>query len=258
MSLKRILVISKQNSLLILKDPGPIFLFIVTPMMVMAVIKPTQAIVLIDRGYPDTNGSEQVVPGLTIMFAFFWVMYVGRNFFAEHGWGTWERLQTTAASQGEIMLGKVLPAFVIIVFQMVALFVVGTTAFGLNSNGPVLALLIPAVPLATCVLALTLVLVALCHTLTQIDALSNALTMVYASIGGPLAPIAALPEWAQTISPATPSYWAVKASDRVILEGEGVSSVLVPSLVLLLFTVVLGALAVSRFSFGESKAIEAA
>lgn len=258
MRLQRVLVIARHNARLILADPGPIFVFLLTPLLVMAIIKPTQELVLLSRGFPDTNGSEQVVPGFTVMFAFFWLAFIGRTFFAEHGWGTWERLRATVASPVEIMAGKVLPAFVVIVVQVVLLFGLGSILFDLTSAGPVLALAIVVVPLIACVLALTLALVAVCRTLTQIDALGNMLTMVFACVGGPLAPIAALPGWVETISPGTPSYWAIAASDKVILEGEGVGAVIVPALVLLLFTALFLAVAVTRFSFGQAKAIEAA
>jgi ABC-2 type transport system permease protein len=258
MGAKRIQILFSQNARLLLGDPGPIFVFILTPLLVMAVIKPTQEIVLINRGFPDTNGSEQVVPGFTIMFAFFWMAFIGRSFFAEHGWGTWERLQATPASRAEIMLGKVLPAFLVILVQIVVLFVLSTILFDLESQGPLLVLLLPGVALICCVLALTVVLVAFCRTLTQIDALANMLTMVFACVGGSLAAISALPGWVETIAPAVPSYWATLATDRVILEGQGLSDVIVPTLVLLGFTVLLAVLAATRFSFGQSKAIEAA
>ena len=257
MSVSRVLVIFRHNLRLLLGDPAPVVVFILTPLLVMAIIKPTQELVLVSRGFPDTNGSEQVVPGFTIMFAFFWVIFIGRGFFAEHGWGTWERLQATQATAAEIMLGKLLPAFVVIVVQMTILFAGGTLIFDMESKGPLLALVLVLLPLITTVLALTLALVSMCRTLVQIDASANLLMMVFAALGGSLAPIAALPDWAQTVSPATPSYWAVKASDKVILEGDGVSAVLTPALVLVLFTLVLTMLAVSRFSFAESKAIEA-
>lgn len=257
MNIGRVLVIFRHNLRLLLSDPAPVVVFVLTPLLVMAILKPTQELVLVSRGFPDTNGSEQVVPGFTIMFAFFWVIFIGRGFFAEHGWGTWERLQATQATAAEIMLGKLLPAFVVIAVQMTILFVAGTLIFDMDSQGPLLALVIVFVPLITTVLALTLALVAMCRTLVQIDAAANLLMMIFAALGGSLAVIAALPDWAQTVSPATPSYWAVKASDKVILEGEGVSAVLTPALILVLFTLVFTLLAVSRFSFGESKAIEA-
>jgi ABC-2 type transport system permease protein len=255
---KHVSVIFWQNVRIQLRDPGPIFVFILTPLLVMAVLRPTQEIVLINRGFPDTNGSEQVVPGFTIMFVFFWMAFVGRSFFAEHGWGTWERLLTTPATKTQILFGKVLPAFVIVLIQVIVLFALGTLIFDMNSEGPLIALLIPGLALISTMLALTLALVAFCRTLTQIDALANALTMVFACIGGSLATLAALPNWVETIAPAVPSYWATTAADDIILEGKGISAVWVPTLVLLGFTAIFACLAASRFSFGQSKAIEAA
>jgi ABC-2 type transport system permease protein len=255
MSLSRTLVVFRQNARLLLGDPGPVVVFILTPLLTMAILKPTQDIVLVERGFPDTNGSEQVVPGFTVMFAFFWITFVGRTFFVEHGWGTWERLQTTAASAGEILFGKVLPAAVVILLQMVILFAAGSVVFDLNSQGPLPALLIVAVPLVACVLTLTLALVAVARTLTQVDAAGNLATMVFASLGGSLAPISVLPNWAETIAPATPNYWAVKATDAVILEGDGISATLGPAGVLLAFSTVFAIVAVLNFRFTASKAI---
>jgi ABC-2 type transport system permease protein len=184
--------------------------------------------------------------------------FIGRSSFAEHGWGTWERLLATPASKAEILLGKVLPAFVIILVQVVVLFGPSTILFDMNSKGPLIVLLIPGVALIATVLTLTVALVAFCRTLTQIDALANALTMVFACVGGSLATLAALPNWVETIGPAVPSYWATTAADDIILEGKGISAVWVPTLVLLGFAVLFAGLAATRFSFGQTKAIEAA
>ena len=255
MDLRRTAVIFRHNARLLLGDPGPVAVFVLTPLLVMAILRPTQHVVLVDRGFPETNGSEQVVPGFTVMFAFFWMMFVGRTFFAEHSWGTWDRLQTTAASGGEIMLGKLLPAFVVILAQLLILFGVGSVLFDLNSQGSLLSLLPVAVPFVITVLAMTLALVGLFRTLAQLEAAANLATMVFASLGGSLTVISALPDWAGAIAPATPGYWAVKASDSVILEGEGLSATLGPAGVLLLFAAGFTILAATTFSFSARKAI---
>ena len=46
-----------------------------------------------------------------------------------------------------------------------------------------------------------------------------------AGIGGALTPFETLPGWAQTIAPVTPTYWAVKAFEKVILRGGSLSEV---------------------------------
>jgi ABC-2 type transport system permease protein len=256
LSLSRSLVIARHNLRLLLGDPGPIFIFVLTPLLVMAVNRPSQAVVLHNEGYAFANGSQQVVPGFIAMFAFFWVAFVGRNFVAEHGWGTWERLQIAPASAGDIMLGKVLPAFVVILAQMGLLFGLGYLLFGLSSKGPAIVLVLVAVPLTTTVLALTLALVGVVRTLTQVNAFGNLITMLFASVGGALAAISVLPGWARTIAPATPGYWANRAAADVILKGRGAGAVVGPAGMLLLFTAVFAIVATSTFSLSEAKSIE--
>ena len=255
MSLWRSLVIAQHNIRLLLGDPGPVVVFILTPLLVMAILRDTSKIVLVERGFVEANGAEQVVPGFTVMFSFFWVAFVGRTFFVEHGWGTWERLQATAAGPAEILLGKVLPAFLTILFQMVLLFVVGSLAFDLTSQGPIAVLLVVAVPLITAVLAVTIALVGTVGSLSQEEAVANLTMMVFAALGGALTPVFVLPGWAQEIAPATPTYWALKASNEVILEGQGLSAVWAPAGVLALFTLAFLALAVATFRFTDRKAV---
>lgn len=188
------------------------------------------------------------------MFAFFWLAWVGRTIFAEHGWGTWDRLQAMA-SPTEVTVGKLLPAFVLITLQMILLFVVGGLVLGLSSKGPVLSLVILAPALAICMLALTFAIVAFCRTMPQLDAISNLLVLVFASLGGALALTAALPGWARTIAPAVPSHWAMQASTDVILKGRGIGSVLGPTAVLLGFSAVFLLLAALRFHPTDRKLV---
>lgn len=246
--------IFRHNVRLLLGDPGPIMVFFVTPMLVMAVMRPTYKFLLVNgEGFPNANGSEHAVPGFVVMFTFFWIGFVGRNFISEHGWGTWERLRASFASPREVMIGKILPAFVLIFAQVVILFILGSIVFDLNSEGPILSLAVVALPLVTCVLALCLALVGLSRTLSQIDAFGNMLTMMFASIGGSLVPIASLPAFVQDISPGTPTYWVINSSQQVILEGEGLSATLPAAGALLGFTALFATLALLTFKFSETK-----
>lgn len=255
--MSRSLAIFRHNARLLLLDPGPVFVFFLTPVMVMAIMKPSLKFILANedggRYAAFVNGSEHAVPAFVAMFAFFWIGFVGRNFISEHGWGTWERLRASFASPAEVMIGKVLPAFVLITAQVVILFAIGAFLFDMDSQGPVLSLAVIVIPLVTCVLGLCLVLVGICRTLTEIDAIGNMFTMLFAAIGGCLIPQSTLPELAQDIAPATPTYWAVKASHEVILEGDGLSATLPAAGALLGFTLLFGVIAFFTFKFGEVK-----
>jgi ABC-2 type transport system permease protein len=250
----RLFVIFRHQTRLLLGNPGSLVIFLGVPLLVMVIMKTTQKSALLASGFHNVNGSEQAVPGFTVMFVFFWLAWVGRTFFAEHGWGTWDRLQA-AASTKEVIAGKLLPAFVLITLQMIILFAVGDLALGLNSKGSLVSLAILAPALAICVLALAFAIVSFCRTMTQLDAVSNLMVLVFASLGGALALTTALPQWAQDIAPVVPSHWAMQASTDVILKGKGLGSVLGATAVLLGFSALFFALGAIRFRPNDHKMV---
>ncbi len=254
MSSRRLLIISRHQTKLLLGNPGALVIFVIIPLLTMVIMKTTQKAALLGAGYRHVNGAEQAVPGFTVMFAFFWLVFVGRTFFAEHSWGTWDRLQMMASTT-EVIVGKLLPSFVVITIQMIMLFAIGDVVLGMNSKGSMAMLVILAPALAICVLALTFALVSFCSTMSQMDASSNLLMLVFASLGGALALTTALPQWAQTISPVIPSHWAMQASTDVILKGDGFGSVIGPTAVLLGFAALFTMLAAIRFRPTDRKLV---
>jgi ABC-2 type transport system permease protein len=252
---RRILPVARQSLRLLLGNPAPLFLFFFTPMLMMAILRPTFQRVLQVEGFHDVNGSEQVVPGFIAFFGFFWCVFIGRTFFDEHSWGTWQRLQTSEASPVEILVGKVAPAFVLILGQIVLLFVIGALVFDLHSAASVLPLLLIALPLAAVVTSLTILLVGVLKEMIQLDAVGNLMVMVFAALGGGLAPVPELPKWAQDIAPVVPSYWATKAARRVILQGESLSGVVVPALALCGYALVFTVVAFRTFDFSDQKVV---
>ena len=84
MSRRRLLIISRHQAKLLLGNPGALVIFVIIPLLTMVIMKSTQKSALLGAGYRHVNGAEQAVPGFTVMFAFFWLVFVGRTFFAEH------------------------------------------------------------------------------------------------------------------------------------------------------------------------------
>jgi len=137
--------------------------------------------------------------------------------------------------------------------QLSVLFGIGGLAFGLDVRGSYVALVLVAAALAICLVSLGFLLLAICRTVMQLNAVTNLGTMLLAGLGGAIAPITALPDWARTIAPATPSYWAMRGFRSVILEAGGVDAVVLPVVVLLAFTVAFAAIAGARFRVEETK-----
>lgn len=80
--------------------------------------------------------------------------------------------------------------------------------------------------------------------------------LMHLHVRGPvlaLVPLSVLPGWAHAVAPATPTYWAMRGFQSVILDGRGVSGVLLPVAVLLSMSAVFAAVSLARFRFADEK-----
>ena len=73
-----------------------------------------------------------LVPSYTVMFAFFLVLTVGWLFASERRQGTLKRLRAAPLSKGAILMGKLLPCYVVSVFQAAFLLLAGKAVFGMR------------------------------------------------------------------------------------------------------------------------------
>lgn len=254
LSLRRSRAIVANEFRIAFDDPGTVVFLLVIPLLMMAFLRPVFRLALNAQGFAGANGSEHVVPGMAVMFVAFGAGYTGFAFFREHGWGTWERLRASRASSLDIMVGKLIPTLVISALQIVILFALGSALFDLQIRGSVVALIAVSLVLAVCLLGFGMVVTALSRTAQQLNTFGNIGSMLLITLGGSLAPLSAMPEWAKAAAPFTPTYWSMEAYMDIVLEGAGVSDVLAPIGVMLLFSVGFGAVAVWRFRLEESKA----
>lgn len=253
MSLSRTTALVRHNFGLLLADPSPILITTLMRLVLMGFLQGMSRSVLNDEGFGGATGAEHVVPGMAVLFSLFGVIYLGMAFFQEHGWSTWERLRSSQAGSIEILLGKMIPSAVVVMAQTVMLFIAGGLMFGLQIAGSILALVAMIVTTTVFLVALSMLCVALFRTINQLSAAANVGAMILGGFGGALAPISALPDWAQTVAPLSPTYWALLGFRSVILEGGGVQSILVPMGILVGVSLVAAGTAAYRFRFTDAK-----
>lgn len=174
-------------------------------------------------------------------------------FFAERGWATWDRLRASPATSLEIVLGKALPCVGMGIAQFAVILGVGVLAFGLHIRGSVVALVPLVVAFMLCLVLLGVAITALCRTEQQANAFGYSGMVLFGAISGALVPFAVLPEWARTIAPVAPTYWAMRGLRAVILDGQGSNGVLAPVAVLVAMAMLSGFVAVRRLRFDDTK-----
>jgi ABC-2 type transport system permease protein len=250
---RRLGVILVNEFRLAARDPLPVMVLIVFPVITMAFLKPAFQPALAQAGHPGANGSEQVVPGQATLSAFFVVSLVVFAFFFEYGWGTWDRLRASPATSLEIVLGKGVPRVLMAMAQFVVIFVAGVLVFDLDIRGDVVALVPLVAVFSISLVLLGIAVTAICRTAQQAQAFAIVGMVVFGAIGGALVPFSVLPGWAKTIAPATPTYWAMRGFRSVVLDGQGLGGVALPVGVLAAMGVLFAVVALFRLRFDDAK-----
>jgi len=244
-----------MNDLRILRrDPAFVVIFTLMPLAFMAFTKGAFAAGLAleypGRGF---NGAEQVVPGSAVVFSGFLVGNLGFAIFREHSWATWDRLRASQLSAVELMAGKAVGPVLVLALQLTVMLGGGAALFGLNLTGSLVAFVLVAVALAVMEVSLGFMLLAICRSVLQLNAVTNLGAMMLGGIGGAVTPLFLLPTWAQTIAPLTPAYWAMSGFTKVTIDGGGIADVGRPVLVLLAYSAGFLAIAAWRFRTEDAK-----
>jgi ABC-2 type transport system permease protein len=125
----------KYNALMRVRDPAQTVSYLVAPMVFMVLFKPLYTRAL-------GGGVVQAVTGQVVMFSVFAMAIVGNAIFVEREWRTWDRLRASRAGRTELLLGKALPVFGVLVLQQTVLILYGWLVVGMAfPKSPALVLL---------------------------------------------------------------------------------------------------------------------
>ena len=250
---RRVSVILTHELRLSIRDPLPVMVLVVFPIITMAFLKPAFRAALEQSGYPHANGAEQVVPGQAVVGAFFIVSLTTFAFFSEFGWMTWDRLRASPATSLEIVLGKAIPRVAMVGAQLFVVLGAGVILFDLNIRGNALALIPLVVTFSISLVLLGVAVTALCRTAQQANSFAYVGMVLFGAIGGALVPFNVLPRWAKTVAPATPTYWAMRGFHSVILDGGGLGAMAKPIGALAAMGALFALVALRRLRFDEAK-----
>ncbi len=168
---------------------------------------------------------QLLVPGYTVMFAFFLVLTVGWLFVSERRQGTLQRLRAAPLTRGQILLGKLIPCYIVSLLQGFFLLIAGRLLFDMHW-GPQPLYLIPVVATTSLAAVGVSVLVAsVARTESQVSIYGTLLVLVLGGLSGCLMPRYLMPEQMQQFAQITPHAWALDAYQELLLENPQISSV---------------------------------
>ncbi len=192
---------------------------------------------------------EQNVPGYAIFGVFFIVGVLANSILSEKETGTFRRLLAAPLANATLLLGKLLPYYLVNLIQVALMFTIGKLVFGMNLGNSPAALGIVTLATAAAATGLGLLVAALGKTKSQIGGISTLLALTLAAIGGMMVPVFVMPEFMQTVARISPHYWALRGYQDVIVRGLGIQDVLPEAAILLAFAAAFYAFAVWKFRF---------
>lgn len=195
------------------------------------------------------NAVEQNVPGYTIFGVFFIVQVLATSLLREKQEGTFRRLLTAPLSHPALLMGKLLPYYLVNLIQVTLMFAIGALVFGMNLGQSPAALVVVTLATAAAATGMGLLVATFGKTPEQISGLSILLALTLAAVGGMMVPTIIMPEFMQTISKISPHAWALSGYQDVIVRGLGMRAVLPETGVLLGFAFVFFGVAAWRFRF---------
>jgi ABC-2 type transport system permease protein len=224
-TLHRTGALMRHNTLLMLREPGPLLSRMILPLAFLILLHP-----LYERAQPGSRGVTQAVIASLVTFSLMAMSIAGSSILTERIWHTWERIRVTAAHPAEQLVGKAVPVMVALLLQQALLLAFGVGALGLK---------VAALPLLTLVLfAWTLTIIGmgaalglLVRSFSAMSACYDIGSMILSSLGGALVPLAAMPIWIRHVAPASPGYWAVSALEAALRGDAGRTSLASAALV---------------------------
>ena len=159
-----------------------------------------------------------VVPGFTVMFAFFVISIMARSFIIERDQGTLQRLMLAPIGTVPVLLGKTIPFFLTSVLQCSLLFLCGRLLFGMPWGSQPIYLIPVILCTSAAATSLGLLLSTLVHTDQQVSSYGTTLILMFSSISGCFFPREFFPKIMRNISLLTPHAWSLRAFDAVLTQ----------------------------------------
>lgn len=178
-----------------------------------------------------SDAVTQYVPGYTVMFVFFIIITMTRNFIKDRDSGMLARLKSTPMKGRHYLIGMWVPNILVVVVQCVVLLAFGKIAYNLNLGDiPSIALIV--LGLAICATGIGLALCVFVKSENQGTAFTQLITMGGAVVAGLWFPFDLMPDFAQAIGKFTPQYWAHHGFQNVMIRGGHIGDIWVSLAVL--------------------------
>jgi len=189
-----------------------------------------------------------MAPGiLAILVTLIGMFMSGMNLVREKEIGTIEQLNVTPVKKYQFIIGKLIPFWLIALFDLAFGLLIAWLVFDLPIVGSLWLLFGLASVYLIGVLGLGLFISTVADTQQQVMFVSFFFMMIFILMGGIFTPVESMPHWAQIIDRANPIYYFMRIMRHVVLKGSGFSDLLEEFISLLILGTLFLSLAIWRY-----------
>jgi ABC-2 type transport system permease protein len=193
------------------------------------------------------NGYAHAFAGMGVQFILFMGLDVGIALLTLRQTGLWQRLRAAPLSRTMLLGSRTISASLMAGFILLVLFTFARMVFGVRILGSFAGFVGVCIAFSLMTAAFGLMVAALGETVEATRGYSIMATLVMVMLGGAWVPTFVFPAWLRKLTVVVPTRWAMDGLDGMTWRGLGFSSALMPIAVLLLFTLLFGVVAVTRF-----------
>ena len=198
------------------------------------------------------NSYAHSFAGMGIQFLLFAAANLGIEILLERQRGLWKRLRSAPISRFTLLAGKTVSMTIVGLMTLAVSFGFAILVFGVRIQGSVIGFFSVAIACALMAATFGLLIAALGKTPAATRGVTTLAVLMMVMLGGAWVPTFIFPAWLQRATVVVPARWAVDGMDAMTWRGIGLRGAVTPTLVLLGFAVLFGAIAALRFRWDEA------
>ncbi|WP_295119373.1 ABC transporter permease [uncultured Chitinophaga sp.] len=196
----------------------------------------------------EMNYKYFMVPGiLVVLVTMIGAFLSGMNIVKEKEVGTIEQLNVTPIRKHHFIIGKLLPFWIIALFELAFGLLLGKLIFHLPMEGNVLLIFLFAAVYLVVMLGMGLLISTFTDTQQQAMFITWFFIIIFVLMSGLFTPVESMPDWAQKITWFNPITYFVKVIRMVMLKGSGWEHIRHYFFIMCAFAVVINAIAVWNY-----------
>lgn len=197
---------------------------------------------------PDLNYKIFMLPGiLVILITMIGMMLTALNVVREKELGTAEQINVTPIRKYQFITGKLLPFWIIALFELSFGLTVGKIFFHLPMEGSIALLFLFASVYLLVALAIGLFLAAISNSQIQVMFLMFFFFLTFMLMSGIFTPVESMPDWAIKVNTVNPIAYFIRVIRMILLKGSGFADIAREFWSLLIYGIVMMLLATWRY-----------